>query len=159
MRTLGIMLWMLCTVALAQRSVTLAWDASPDAAHVGSYRIHFGPASGDYPFSTNAGLALTQTVSVPYPADWYFVVTAVGTNQLESEFSNEVMWRSLPGAPSVQGDRFVRLTPVVARSTNLLEWRTFEASPTYVSATNDMEFFKPNGLAIEQVDLVGEQAR
>lgn len=158
MRTLAIMLWLACVGVRAEETVTLAWDASPDTAHVGAYRIHFGPGSRHYLFSTNAGLSLTQTVTVPYPADWFFAVTAIGTNQLESAFSNEVQWRALPGAPAVQGDTFVRLTPVLARSTNLIEWRTFDAAPTYVPATNAMEFFKPKGLAIERVGLVGEGA-
>jgi hypothetical protein len=152
------MMWMLCAAAPAQQAVTLAWDASPDAAHMAAYRVHFGEASRGYVFSTNAGLSLTQTVTVPYPADWFFAVTAVGTNQLESDFSNEVMWRALPQAPSAQGDTFVRITPVLERSTNLVEWREFSATPTYVPATNAMEFFKNKRLTIERVSLIGEGA-
>ena len=154
MRVLITMIWMLWVSVLAQQSVTLAWDASPDAGCVGAYRIHFGEASRGYVFSTNAGPVLTQTVTVPYPADWFFAVTAVGTNQLESDFSNEVMWRALPGAPALQGDTFVRLTPVLERSTNLVQWRPFKAAPTYVPATNAMEFFRNQRLAIERVTLV-----
>ena len=155
MKILGVILWIVGSVAWSQQAVTLAWDASPDADCVGAYRIHFGEASRGYVFSTNAGPALTQTVTVPYPAEWFFAVTAVGTNQLESDFSNEVMWRALPAAPPLQGDRFVRLTPVLERSTNLVEWQAFNAAPTYVPATNAMEFFRNKELGIERVDLVG----
>ena len=154
MKVLALMLSMMCAAVLAQQAVTLAWDASPDAGCVGAYRIHFGETSRGYVFSTNAGPVLTQTVTVPYPADWFFAVTAVGTNQLESGFSNEVMWRALPEAPALQGDTFVRLTPVLERSTNLVQWRPFKAAPTYVPATNAMEFFRNKRLAIEKVTLV-----
>jgi len=159
MRVLAAMFWMVCMGVTAGQTITLAWDASPDEAHLAGYRVHYGESSHAYTLVTNAGLSLTQTVSVPYPADWFFAVTAVGTNQLESGFSNEVMWRALPGTPRAHGDTFVRLTPVLDRSTNMVEWHEFNAAPTYVPATNAMEFFKPNDLAIERVDLVGEQAR
>ena len=62
----------------------------------------------------------------------------------------------MPAAPPLQGDRFVRLTPVLERSTNLVEWWTFKAAPTYVPATNAMEFFRNRELGIERVDLIGE---
>ena len=126
MRVLITMIWMLWVSVLAQQSVTLAWDASPDEAHLTHYVVHYGEVSRGYVASTNAGPALTLTVSVPYPAEWFFAVTAVGTNQLESDFSNEVMWRALPVAPALQGDTFVRLTPVLERSTNLMEWQAVQ---------------------------------
>ena len=154
MKILSLILWIVGSVAWSQQAVTLAWDASPDAGCVGAYRVHFGEASRGYVFSTNAGPVLTQTVTVPYPAEWFFAVTAVGTNQLESDFSNEVMWRALPQAPPLKGDTFVRLTPVLERSTNLVQWRPFKAAPTYVPATNAMEFFRNKRLAIERVTLV-----
>lgn len=74
----------------AAQPVDLAWDPSPDAG-VSHYRVHYGTASGHYGQSTNAGVATTLTVQgLSEGLTYYFAVTAVGTNQLESEFSNEV---------------------------------------------------------------------
>ncbi|MCU0772614.1 MAG: tandem-95 repeat protein [Verrucomicrobia bacterium] len=72
--------------------VTLAWDPSPDAG-VGSYRLHYGTASGNYTSVTNAGLSTTVTVTgLVEGTTYYFGATAVGTNQLESDFSNEISY-------------------------------------------------------------------
>jgi VCBS repeat-containing protein len=72
--------------------VTLAWDPSPDAG-VASYRLHYGTASGAYTSVTNAGAATTITVrGLVEGTTYYFGATAVGTNQLESDFSNEISY-------------------------------------------------------------------
>jgi hypothetical protein len=154
---LGASLALALATALADaEGVTLAWDASADHAHVSHYRVHYGVASRTYLFSTNAGLALTQRVEVPWPAEWFFAVSAVGTNGLESDFSNEVMWRAPLGAPWLQGEAYVRLQPMIERSTNLVEWSAaFAGSPTYVHATNGIEFFRNTGLTIEAVNVTG----
>lgn len=71
--------------------VILAWDPSPDAG-IAYYRLHYGTASGVYTSSTNAGLATTATVDgLVAGTTYYFGATAVGTNQLESDFSNEIV--------------------------------------------------------------------
>jgi len=84
-----------CLLALSvqgAQTVTLAWDPSPDAG-IASYRMHYGTASGAYGQTTNAGSATTLTVNGLNEGDTYFfAVTAVGTNQLESDFSNEVSY-------------------------------------------------------------------
>jgi hypothetical protein len=85
-----------------EQSVTLAWDASPDAG-VASYRVHQGTLSGLYTVQTNAGSKTTQTVQgLTYDQTYYFAVTAIGSNQLESEFSNELTYTATNsyGAPS-----------------------------------------------------------
>jgi VCBS repeat-containing protein len=70
--------------------VTLAWDPSPDAG-VASYRVHYGTITGIYTDLTNAGPATTLTIGgLLEGTTYYFVATAVGTNQLESDFSNEI---------------------------------------------------------------------
>jgi len=85
-----------CLLALSVQSaqtVTLAWDPSPDPG-IASYRVHYGTASGVYGQTTNAGAATALTVSgLSEGATYFFAVTAVGTNQLESDFSNEVNYR------------------------------------------------------------------
>jgi len=72
--------------------VTLAWDPSPDVG-VESYRLHYGAIPGIYTDLTNAGPATALTVSgLVEGTTYYFVATAVGTNQLESDFSNEISY-------------------------------------------------------------------
>ena len=72
--------------------VTLAWDPSPDAG-VGAYEVHYGTESGLYVSSTNAGLATSVTVQGLSPEETYcFAVRAIGTNQLASIFSNEIVY-------------------------------------------------------------------
>lgn len=73
-------------------SVTLAWDPSPDSG-VGLYRVHYGTSPGVYTETQDAGLSMTNTVlGLTGGVTYYFAVTAVGTNQLESDFSNEVSY-------------------------------------------------------------------
>lgn len=85
--------------AAPTHSITLEWDESPDTG-VGAYRIHWGTISGAYTEVTNAGMATTITIQNLIEDQWYyFVATAVGTNQLESDFSNEVTWRYSPTFP------------------------------------------------------------
>ena len=132
------------------QSVTLAWDASP-SPEVNDYRVYFGTNSRSYSFVTNAGLVLTQTVVLPSAGRWFFAATAVATNGLESEYSNEVQWECKPEPPVVRSERWLRLVPELWRSTNRVDWMSFEAEPTWIGATNALEFFTMRGLLIEPV--------
>ena len=135
--------------------VTLAWDASPSPG-VSNYRIYFGTNSRSYAFITNAGLVLTQVVVLPHTGRWFFAATAMDTNGVESAFSNEVQWEAKPSSPVVRGETWVRLTPVIERSTNLVSWRSIEGEATWIAATNAMEFFATRRLLIEQVQRVNQ---
>ena len=74
------------------QSVDLAWDPSPDAG-VANYRVHYGTASSNYTTFTNAGSATDLTVQgLTEGVTYYFAVTAIGTNQLESDFSNQISY-------------------------------------------------------------------
>lgn len=142
-----------CALMVHAQSVTLAWDASPSPGVVG-YRIHFGTNANSYAFVTNAGLTLTQAVILPHPGRWFFAATAVDGNGIESDFSNVVEWEAKPVAPVVQSETWVRLTPVIERSTNLVDWVSATGEPTLVPATNAMEFFTTRRLLIERVQQV-----
>lgn len=71
------------------QSVVLAWDASPSPA-VTHYRIYFGTDGVNYPFATNVGLALKQTVILPHHDRWFFAIAAVEGDGTESTLSNQV---------------------------------------------------------------------
>ena len=87
-------------------------------------------------------------------SSWFFAATAVSTNAIESAFSNEVEWEAKPTAPVVHGETWVRLTPVIERSTNLVSWSSVAGEPTWFRATNAMEFFATRQLLIERVQQV-----
>jgi hypothetical protein len=153
-RLLTILILLSATLVHAQK-VRLAWDASPSPDVVG-YRIHFGTNAGSYSFVTNVGLMRTQTVVVPHTGRWFFAATAVDANGVESDFSNQVQWEAKPTAPVVQSETWVRLTPVIERSTNLVSWSNFEGEATWIAATNAMEFFATRRLLIERVQRVNQ---
>jgi len=93
-------------------SVTLAWDPSPDV--VAGYRIYTGTNSRDYHVSQSAGTNLTLTVSnLVVGHAYYFAATAIGTNGLESDFSNEVsMNATRPRPPQNIGIQTMRVLRV-----------------------------------------------
>jgi len=78
--------------------VTLAWDPSP-TTDIAEYRLHYGPASGVYAQSTNTTATTVTVTGLADGATYYFAVTAVGTNQLESDFSNEISHSTPPQPP------------------------------------------------------------
>ena len=74
---------------LAAGSVTLAWDASPDASVTG-YRVYYGGASGVYTNSASVGNVTTATFSnLPDGATFYFAAVGFTSEGVESDFSNE----------------------------------------------------------------------
>lgn len=141
-------------LAHAQR-VQLAWDASPSPG-ITHYRIHYGTNGATYTLVTNVGFRLSCAVQLPHPGRWCFAVTAVDAQGLESPFSNQVQWEGKPVAPVLHGESFVRLTPVIECSTNLVNWSTIKGAATWLPATNAMEFFAARRLLIERVQKVSE---
>ena len=105
-----LILLLLCSAlsASAAASVTLAWDASPDASVTG-YRIYFGPASGAYTNSVAVGNVTNATLTnLKAGAIYYFAATAHDGSGLESAFSNETSYTPpLPPLPQVTGFRAV----------------------------------------------------
>ena len=65
-------------------------------------------------------------------------------------------WEARPSPPLVQGETWVRLTPVIERSTNRVDWLSVTGTPTFFAATNAMEFFATRRLLIERVQRVSE---
>jgi hypothetical protein len=87
-----------------QRTVTLAWDPSPEA-DIDGYRIYQSRESGVYPQTpaipdidpthTSASIGLTED------GTYYWVATCFDTQGNESAYSNEVSWTvdfTQPGA-------------------------------------------------------------
>lgn len=92
MKLLGSLLLFIafCATALADQSVTLAWDPNPEP-DVSSYLIHYGNESRNYQWITNVGNVTTATVyGLQEGKTYYFAVTATNTSGIGSDYSNEV---------------------------------------------------------------------
>ncbi|HEX6996383.1 MAG TPA: putative Ig domain-containing protein [Gammaproteobacteria bacterium] len=82
-------------VYTANGTATLTWtpptektDGSP--VDLAGYRIYWGKASRNYSHSLEVGQnVVSYVVDNLTPARWYFAVTALDSNGLESDFSNE----------------------------------------------------------------------
>lgn len=88
---LGLML-ILARLAVGADSVGLSWDSSPSSG-VANYRIRFGNFPGIYHSQQQVTPRDLDTVitNLAY-GTWYFVASAILTNGLESEPSNEATW-------------------------------------------------------------------
>ncbi|MFO1512654.1 MAG: Ig-like domain-containing protein [Verrucomicrobiota bacterium] len=138
--------------SFAAGSVTLAWDASPDASAVG-YRIYYGPASGAYTNSATVGNVTTAVLTnLVNGSTYYFAATAYNSVGEESPFSNETSY-SVPGASTNQiptldpissltinedaGAQTVNLSGITSGSVN-------EAQTLTVTATSSNPSLIPN---------------
>lgn len=82
-------------------SVALAWDLSP-ASNVVGYFIYYGVASGSYTNRTSVGNTNTATIGgLKRSSTYFFAATCYDTAGLESEFSNEVSYRTPDILPPV----------------------------------------------------------
>jgi|GEM_PF-2827796 len=84
--------------ALSQtNSINLGWGASASPGIAG-YRLYYGAASGNYTNTATLGNVLTNSVSgLTAGITYYFALTAIDTNGVESLFSNEISYK--PGQP------------------------------------------------------------
>lgn len=82
----------LTKLAFGADTVGLEWNASTSAG-VDRYRIRYGNATGIYHSQSQVTPRDLDTLvtNLAY-GTWYFVVSAVLTNGIESEPSNEVVW-------------------------------------------------------------------
>jgi hypothetical protein len=137
-----------CGSTTGQTTVTLAWCPSPSTNVIASYQLYSGTGTTtgwtpslwqtnpfcpavlisqgtnwfrSYTFLTNVGNVLTSTISGLTPGTWYFAATAIDTNGLESDFSDEasktlvagtntistnftlnIYWLAVYGCPAIQ---------------------------------------------------------
>jgi len=79
-------------------SITLAWNPSPSPDIIG-YHLYYGTASGIYTNNIVLGNVTNVTVSgLSSGVIYYFAMTAVGPDGVESVLSNETSYRQeLPG--------------------------------------------------------------
>ena len=108
---LGALLWLLAAIAViaqpdpvrppldhAVEAVTLAWDNPEGTA---SNRVYRGREPGNYTWHTLIAATGQATIPVDGPGDWYFAVTAISAEGIESDYSAALHWpASRPDAPS-----------------------------------------------------------
>ena len=97
-------IWTVRGAGTSPSTVKLAWDPS-SSTNSGpiTYNIYWGVATRTYTNSGSAGTNLTFTVTnLARGSTYYFAATAVDTNSLESDYSNEASWSALlpPAIPS-----------------------------------------------------------
>lgn len=95
----------LASPLLAAQFVTLQWDANPEP-DIASYAVHWGVQPRTYSVSTNVGNVTRAAIVIPGSlgiisrATNYLAVTALTTNGLESDFSNELTNVAPVGPPT-----------------------------------------------------------
>lgn len=79
----------------AAGSATLTWQSPPSnvdgsPTNLAAYKVYWGTAPGTYPYSarTSSATVRTHTVTGLVTGTYYFVVTALNANGLESAYSN-----------------------------------------------------------------------
>ena len=83
-------LLLLAPASFAARSVTLAWDPSPES-NLAGYRLKYGNSSGSYTQTVDVGNTTSATVPELLEGNtYYFTVTAINSSSMESVPSNEV---------------------------------------------------------------------
>jgi hypothetical protein len=82
---------MACTAEAA--AVGLKWNPNPES-DIANYRVSYGTSSGVHPNSVDAGLNTRASVNdLQEGTTYYFVVTAINQEGLESEPSDEVFYQ------------------------------------------------------------------
>lgn len=132
-------LFLLCAAAFAG-DVPLHWDFSPDP-DVASYNVYCGVQSRQYTNSFSVGLTNSATVSnLCSGVIYFFAVTAVDTNGIESDFSNELTI-SKPAAPTLNSSSVTIYFPFnVRQSPDLTNWSTNTVTGSFnvpIGASND----------------------
>ncbi len=86
---LAILLLVCSCVPVMAGDVPLTWDPSV-SENIAGYRVYVGTASHAYRSSTYIGNKTSYTVTGLSTGTYFFAVTAVDTDGIESDFSNEI---------------------------------------------------------------------
>lgn len=112
--------------------VRLIWDASPDHDKVSHYTIHWGAGDSSYPSAVDVGTNITATITnLQVGSTYHFVASAMGTNGIRSEFSNEYVHFLSDETSNPETNRISSLSMVAV----ILEGKE-EGSDSYEIITN-----------------------
>ena len=149
--------WLVLAAAcvFGAESVTLSWRANTETNLVG-YRVYAGTNSRQYHLCLPTGLVTNQQIVLPVTGRWFFCVTATNNAGRESAYSAEVVLEPKPATPVVDGTPWVKLTPVMERSTDRTNWTNVASASTWLPATNAVEVFTVRRLEIERMQLINQ---
>lgn len=123
-------------------SVQLGWDYTNAEPNLAGFYVYQGGSSWNYTNRVLFAGALTRsgTITNVIPGrTYYFAATAITTDNLESDFSNELAYRK-PGPPNLNPNQmrglFVRVAAngdpntlyAIERSTDLKHWEQWDFS-------------------------------
>lgn len=82
-------------------SVTLAWDAPVGTNVIVGYNLYYGSATKNYTNIVSVGKTNQTTITLARGKTYFFAVTDIDTNGLESDYSSEIFYstKTIPSAP------------------------------------------------------------
>ena len=152
MVVLALLVLSMFTTPAQAREVTLTWDANsePDLA---GYNVYMSTESGNYNEAVNEELITDTTYQTDIPDEgvFYFVVTAVDTSTLESDYSSEVSTEGYEEPPD-----YLYLPPAAPGQNKILSvFRNFPDGTTIeIVEPGKAIVTLPNGMIIEIVGTV-----
>ena len=140
-------------------TLTLSWGDSSPSPEVTGYRVYYGTESGTYTSTLDiVDNLMTASVSgLLSGATYYFAVTAVNADGLESDYSNEASY--IPGArmriQGVSGGQFMlTVTGTASHSYDIEATQDFSAWTVIGTETLDaggsLDFTDPNAADFPQ---------
>jgi hypothetical protein len=118
--------------AEGQQPIRLTWTAPPDP-RVAGYNVYYGVASRAYTNKVLVARTNAAVVQLASGVKYYFAATAVTTNGIESDFSNEVSTIVKPSAPTMLNNTVTLWWGAgpftVWESTNLIAWTAAATTP------------------------------
>jgi hypothetical protein len=102
----GLAVFWACFSASAGQSVTLGWDANEaEPGVLGGYRLYYGTASRQYTLSNwvDASQTTSRVSNLIEGVTYYFAVTAVTVDDLESDYSAEITYQVPSASPPAVG--------------------------------------------------------
>src|SRR5690349_16967665 len=106
LRQWGALLWscllLLTPASMSALTVNLAWDANTEPNLTG-YNLYYGTSSGVYSNKVGVGKVTSYSVTLPNGGPYFFALTAVNAEGLESDFSTEATYSGSNTAPTISG--------------------------------------------------------
>jgi hypothetical protein len=82
-----ILIMLLAPVFVCGWEITLQWEHSIDLPYLSTYRVYYGTTPGVYTNQIDVGLVTSYTLADLQPTEYYFVLVAIDTDGLESEYT------------------------------------------------------------------------
>jgi len=92
-------------------TVNFVWDYDFTTNYISNFKLYFGPSTLNYTNSVTLGMVTNGTIpNLQRGITYYFSCTAIDTNNLESDYSNEVIY-TIPKKPGNPRNLIIQLQP------------------------------------------------